>query len=163
MTGGPLVPYSSFPVTAEDAFPIMYSGAGSTQDTEEMLGIADATEVAGDAIMWHLAFDMPQDLPTGTATLQIITRANATTGVIGLNIQWVSVAKTESPDDATMNDEGSVDITTSATADQYLATTLTLNADTVVAGEIIHMNIEVDDSAHTIAADTGLLFRIIWV
>lgn len=163
MAGGPILPTSAFPVTASDAFPLIYDGAGTTEDRMEMYGIADATEITADAIMWHLVFQVPEVLPTGTATLQVRTRANATTGVIGLNIQWVSVAETESPDDATMNDEGSLDITTSSTADQYTNGTITLDADTVVAGELIHMNIEVDDSAHTIAADTGCLFAIIWV
>lgn len=163
MAGGPIVPVSAFPVTAADVFASIYQGAGTTEDRTEMLFIADATEVAADAVMWHLVFQMPESLPTGTANLQIRSRANATTGVIGLNIQWVSVAETESPDDATMNDEASVDITTSATADRYTNTLLELNADTVVAGELIHMDVEVDDSAHTIAADTGFLFSIIWV
>ncbi len=163
MAGGPIVPVSAFPVTAGDAFPMIYQGAGTTEDRTEMLGIADATEVTADAVLWHLVFHTPEVLPTGTAKLQIRTRANATTGVIGLNIQWVSVSEAQSPDDATMNDEGSVDITTSATADQYKNTLMTMDADTVVAGEIIHMNIEVDDTpAHTIAADTGCLFSIIW-
>ena len=61
-----------------------------------------------------------------------------------------------------MNDEGSVDITTSSTADRYTETVLTLDADTIVVDEFVHMNIEVDDSAHTIAVDTGCLFSIIW-
>lgn len=163
MAGGPILPSSAFPVTAGVAFPMIYSGAGTTEDRTEMYALAAAADVAGDGIVWHLVWQMPEVLPSGTATLQIRHRVNATTGVVGLNIQWVSVAETESPDDATMNDEGSVDTTVSATADQYFNATLTLNADTVVAGEIIHMNVEVDDSAHTVAAVTGMLFAIIWV
>lgn len=162
MAGGPVFPVSSMPKTAGVAFPYVYQGAGATEDITEMLGIGDATAVTGDVVAWHLLFRTPEVLPSGTARLDILTRANATSGVIGLNIRWVSVAKTESPDDATMNDEGSVDITTSSTADRYTTTTLALDADTVTAGEMIHMNVEVDDSAHTIAADVGCLFSIIW-
>ncbi len=163
MTGGPILPSSAFPMTEGDAFALIYTGAGSTEDLAEMLGVADATEVAGDGVLWHLIFQMPEVLPAGTATLQVRMRANATTGDVGLNIQWVSVAEDESPDDASMNDEGSLDTTVSGTADRYFTATLTLDADTVVAGEIIHMNVEVDDSAHTVAADTGCFFSIVWV
>ena len=162
MAGGPVFPLSGFPVTAGDAFEFVVDGIGTTEDRTIMYGIGNATKITGDVTMWHLVFRMPESLPTGTAKLRITTRANATTGVIGLNVSWVSVAGTESPDDATMNDELSVDITTSATADGYKETLLTLDADTIVAGEFVHMLIDTDDSAHTIAADVGLLFEIIW-
>ncbi len=164
MAGGPVYPISPFPVTAGDAFPLTYVGAGSTQDTTNMLGVADATEVAGDGILWHLVFQMPPTLPTGTGKAFIDSRVNATTGITGLNFQWVSVALTESPDDATMNDEGSVDIDASVPtgADFYQRTKLTLDADTLVGGEKVHMNVEVDDSAHTVASATGLDIFIMW-
>lgn len=162
MAGGPIHPNKAFPVTANVAFTSVYDGAGSTEDREEGLFLADATTVTGDVTVWHLVFKMPESLPSGTATLQVRARANATTGVIGLNVSWVSVSGSESPDDATMNDEGSLDISYPSTADQYVTATLTLDADTVVAGEIIRMNIDVDDSAHTIAADSMLDFTIIW-
>jgi len=162
MAGGPIVPMSAFPVTSGVAYVLIYQGAGTTEDRSEMYGLAAAADVAADGIAWHLVFRVPETLPTGTGKLRITTRANATSGVIGLNIQWVSVAGTESPDDATMNDETSTDITTPATADQYLQTLVTLDADTLVAKELVHMNIEVDDSAHTIAAETGMWFEIIW-
>lgn len=161
MAGGPLGPVSMYPTSAR-GFIYAYEGAGTTEDRSMMHGIAAAADIASDGTAWHLIFEMPQILPSGTAKLRIISRANATTGVIGLNVSWASVAVTESPDDATLNDEGSVDITTSATADRYVETLLTLDADTVVADEVIHMNIDVDDSAHTIAAETGLFFSIIW-
>ncbi len=169
MAGGPIYPSSAFVVTAGDAFPMIYVGGGSTQDSTEMLGVADGTEVAGDGILWHLVFQMPPALPTGTGKLRILARVNASTGVTGLNIQWVSVdpgvVAEESPDDATMNDELSVDIdwaVGSYVADEYRETLLTLNADTLKAKEMVHMNVEVDDSAHTVASSTGLLLSIIW-
>lgn len=162
MAGGPLAPYSALPLTEGKAWPGVYSGAGTTDDSETMCFVADATTITSDHKLWLLKFAMPEVLPTGTAKLRILLRANATTGVCALNVKWASIALTESPDDATLSDEGSVDITVPATADQYKETLTILNADTVVAGENVTVLIEADDTAHTVAADCGLVFDIIW-
>ena len=161
MAGGPVLPISAYPTSAI-GFPMIYDGAGTTEDRMPMYGLVAAADISADGIAWHLVFEMPQVLPPGTAKLRILTRANATTGVIGLNIQTASVAANESPDDVTRTDEGSVDITTSSTADQYTETKLTITGANVVKDEFLHVYVEMDDSAHTIAIETGSLFSIIW-
>jgi len=162
MAGGPLHWTTAYPVTADIAAPLIYNGAGATEDREKMLGLADATTVTADVIVWHLKFEMYQVIPTGTAKLRIITRANATSGTIGLNIQTMSITGSESPDDGTRTDEASADITTPGTADQNKETLHTLTAGNVVADEFLHVYIEVDDTAHNIAADTGMAISVIW-
>ncbi len=164
MSGGPLYPSSAVPVTPVAATSFIYQGAGSTEDREEMLGVADATDVVADVTLYHLRFQLPDPLPSGTGKLFIDTRVNATMGITGLNVSWASVALTESPDDATLQDEGPVDIDASVPtgADFYQRTKLTLDADTLVAGEKVRMNIDVDDSAHTVAAETGMDIFVMW-
>lgn len=162
MAGGPVAYSSAIPLQESKAFESIYDGAGTHEDRELMLFIADATTVDADEALWVLKFQMPEVVPTGTAKLRSRIRANATSGVLGLNIQWKSVGPNESPDDIAYSDEASWDITVPSTADQSKTQTLDLNADTVVAGETVYVLVEVDDSAHTVAVDVGCDFDIIW-
>ena len=162
MSGGPYSVLSAHPITAAVAFAYVYKGAGSTNDTTSMLGIGTNAVVTADVVAWHVVIPIPLVLPSGIAKLEILSRTPVESGVTALNIRWKSVAKTESPDDAVLLDEGSVDIIANLTGDQYTRTLLNLDADAVIAGEIIHMDVEVDDSAHTIADNTGLLLALIF-
>jgi hypothetical protein len=167
MAGGPLVPSSALPGTGASeniGFPITYAGSGVQQDTTTLYGIADATAVVSDDTAWHLVFNAPVSLPAGTSKLIIDSRASATTGICALNVSWANVPLTGSPDDYTFSDEGSVDIdfTVPAAADHYQRTRLTLDGDTIVTGEKIHMDIDVDNSEHTVAVEVGLDLFIIW-
>lgn len=163
MAGGPLPPISAVPIgTNGFVYPILYLGGGTTNDDTEMLGVTDATTLTADAI-WHLVFAMPVSLPSGTAKLRLLSRANATTGDLKVNPKWVSVAVEEGPDDATLNAEGTSTVTWSAgDADVYKETKITLDADTVVASEIIHMDLTFEDTSTTLAVESGHLATIIW-
>lgn len=162
MAGGPIFPYSQYPVTTDRVFPYIYVGAGSGPKQEEGLGVQ--ASVGADST-WLLFFKIPKTLPSGTAKLILTCRANASSGVARINPKWASVAIGEDPSSATMNAEGvtpdaragnaggSGDTLTWGTgdADQYLELKWTLNADTVTAGEIIAMNLVFETASWTLA------------
>ena len=76
---------------------------------------------------------------------------------------WVSVAATESPDGAAKNAEGVEAFTWSAGQDNdYKETLVTLNADTVVAGEIISMELTFETSGWTLAQVSTWIPSIVW-
>lgn len=161
MAGGPIFPHSAFPVS-EDVFPNFYIGAGANSKHDEGLGVVDATALAADGI-WRLRFQMPPTLPTGTGKLRILALANATTGVVKPNVKWASVAPEESPSGATLNDEGVGTITWGAgDNDQYKELKVTLDADTLVGGETVVMDLTFEDASMTLAVDSTYQVSIIW-
>ena len=163
MAGGPILPHSALPVDSNLVFPMVYIGQGTVEDRTNMLGCNDATDLNANAT-WHLEFQMPEVLPTGTATLEILSRANAATGTLNVNPAWKSVAPGEDASTGALNAEGTTAITWSTgDADDYKSTTITLDADTVVAGEIIHMSLTFEDSGTTLATESGHIVKIIWV
>lgn len=151
MAGAQLFPISAFPVTAGMVFPNFHVGAGANSKQDEGLGVADATTLTSDAI-WRLRFKVPSTLPTGTCTLILDSLANATSGALKWNPKWASVASLESPSGATLNAEGTQTITWAAGQnDQYKRSTITLDADTVVAGETIVLDLVFEDTGTTLA------------
>lgn len=162
MAGGPILPSSAVPVTTNLVFPNTHVGAGANSKHEEGLGVTDATTLDADAI-WRLRFQMPPTLPTGTAKLRILSLAAVETGVLKLNPSWASVAVEEDASAATLNAEGISTVTWgTADDDQYKETKITLDADTVVAGEIIVMDLAFLDTDTTIAAVSTHIVSVIW-
>lgn len=163
MAGGPVFHLApGFFGANGHVYPLPYEGAGSTNDTTPMLGVTDATTLTAD-VGFHLIFPMPVSLPSGTAKLRLWSRANATTGALKVNPKWVSVAATEDPSSATLNAEGTSTITWSTgDADDYKETKITLDADTIVAGENVHMDLTFEDTSTTLAVESGHLAAIIW-
>lgn len=163
MAGGPVVPVSAVPLgTSGHVYPVMYDGAGSITDRTEMLGVANATTITAD-VVWHLVFRMPQVLPSGTAKLRLWSRAAVTSGDVKVNPKWKSVASGEDPSTGALNAEGTSTITWgSGDSDVYKETKIDLDADTVVAGEVIHMHLTFEDTGMTIADESGHLAEIIW-
>ncbi len=163
MAGGPILPNSAVPVTDGFVFPNVYIGDGANSQHEEGLGVTDATTLTSDAI-WRLRFDLPIDtLPTGTFKCRIISQADAVTGVLKINIKWVSVAMGEDPSSATLNAEGTATITWSTNDDdEYIETLVTLDGDTPISGEIIVMDAVFEDTDSTLAVDSAHKIRLIW-
>ncbi len=178
MAGGPFFPHSAFPVNAGLVFPNFHVGAGATSKEDEGLGVANATDLTGDAI-WRLRFQMPTTLPTGTATLLVRAIAALEAGDLSVEPKWASVASDEEPGAATMNTEGpdpdsrvggdgsNADNSTFGWAtgddDKYIEARWTLNADTVVAAEEIVMDLTIDDGDSDHAAVVTLIVSIIFV
>lgn len=144
-----VLPSSAVPVTSGRVFANVHVGAGANSKEDEGLGVE--ASLGADAI-WRLRFIMPPTLPTGTAKLRLLTLANATSGVARVNPKWASVAVEESPSGATLNAEGVVSVTWAAgDNDQYKETKITLDADTVVASEVIAMDLTFETASFTLA------------
>ena len=94
---GPILPYSTLPVTAGRVF------AGVYGTSEEGLGVMASPN--GDAI-WRLRWPPLPALPAGTLKLVIQSRANAAAGAAQIRPRWASVAMGEDPDAAALADEG---------------------------------------------------------
>ncbi len=180
MAGGPFFAHSAFPVgnAAGELFPSVHIGAGANSVHDEGLGVANATDLTGDGV-WELRFQMPTTLPTGTATFKLIAIAALEAGDLSVDPQWASVASDEEPGAAVLNAEGpdpdsrtggngsDVDNSTFGWGvgddDKYIEARWALDADTVVAGEEIVMNIRIDDGDSDHAAVVTLIPSVIFV
>lgn len=140
--------------------PSIFIGAGGTGD-HEPCSLVEAS-LSADATL-RLKFDIPPTLPTGTAKLRLLARAAAVTGVAKVNPKWASIAVEEDPSSATLNAETTQTVTwASGDSDVYKELKVTLDADTVVASEIIMMDILFETASWTLAADSGWIASIIW-
>ena len=160
MAGGPIFPNSFYPnpTTAGDLFPNFHTGGTNSQRDE---GIGLAASISADATA-ELRFQMPPTLPSGTGKLRVLSLANATSGTVVFDPQWASVAAGENPDTVTLNAEGNTTTTwASGDNDDYKETKITLDADTLTAGETVVMSL-VFDSTSTIAAVSTHIVSIIW-
>lgn len=160
MAGGPLFPNSEFPATAGRVFPNFHVGAGANSKHDEGLGVE--ASVGADST-WRLRFQMPPTLPSGTGKLRLLALANATSGDAKVNPKWVSVAVEESPSGATLNAETTQTVTWAAgDNDQYKELKVTLDADTLVASEIVVMDLVFETSSWTLAQVSTWIPSIIW-
>lgn len=159
MPGGPIAPISAVPDTSGRLFPNVHIGSTNSK-LDEGLGVE--ASLGADAI-WHLRFKMPEVLPSGTAKLQLWALADATSGAAKVNPKWVSVNNAENPDTATRNAEGTSTLTwASGNDDDYHELLVTLDADTIVAGEMVVMDLTFETSSWTLAAVSTWIPFIIW-
>jgi len=160
MPGGPIFPNSAYPVTAGRVFPNFHVGAGANSKHEEGMGVE--ASVGADSV-WRLRFQMPPTLPSGTGKLRLLALANATSGNAKVNPKWVSVAAEENPSSATPVAETVQTVTWGAgDNDQYKELKVTLDADTLVAGEIVVMDLVFETASWTLAAVSTWIASIIW-
>lgn len=159
MAGGPIFPHSAFPVdTAGRLFPNFYVGGGANSKQDGGMGVEASLDA--DAI-WRLRFQCPPTLPTGTGKLMLRALANATSGAAKVNPKWASVAASESPSAATLNAEGTTTVTWTA-VDVYMETKVTLDADTLVGGEVVVMDLTFETSSWTLAQVSTWQVYILW-
>lgn len=161
MAGGPLYAYSVYPATVTgEVFADVYTGDGG--NSPETVGWGVEASLGADATL-GCRFEMPPSLPTGTAKLRLLAMADAVTGVAKVNPKWRSVAVEEDPTDTALTAEGTQTVTWAAGDDDVFKELLvTLDADTVVAGEIIAMDIVFETASWTLAAISLWSFSIIW-
>src|SRR4030066_2347409 len=160
MSGGPIFPNSAYPVTAGNVFPNFHVGAGANSKHDEGMGVA--ASIAADST-WRLRFQMPPTLPSGTGKLRLLALANATSGNAKVNPKWVSVAVEEDPSSAPPVAETVQTVTWGAgDADQYKELKVTLDADTLVAGEIVVMDLVFETASWTLASVSTWVASIIW-
>lgn len=160
MAGGPIFPCSAFPATAGKVFPNFHVGDGGVSDEDQGLGVM--ASVDGDAT-WRLRFPMPPTLPTGTGKLRLLALADAVAGVAKVNPKWVSVAVEEDPSSAALNAEGVSTVTWAAADDDvYKELKVTLDADTLVASEMVVMDLVFETADWTLAAVSTWIVSIVW-
>jgi hypothetical protein len=161
MAGGPIFPRSAYPVTSGNVFPNVHVGAGANSKHEEGLGVA--ASIGADST-WRLRFQMPPSaLPSGTGKLLLRALANATSGAAKVNPKWASVAAEEDPSSATLNAEGTTTVTWSTgDNDQYKESKITLDADTLVAGEEVVLDLVFETSSWTLAQVSTWIPSVIW-
>jgi hypothetical protein len=160
MAGGPVFPHSAFPVTAGRVFPAFHTGAGANSKHDEGLGVE--ASLGADAT-WRLRFAMPPTLPSGTGKLRLLALANATSGAAKVNPKWASVAAEEDPSSATLNAEGTQTVTWAAgDNDQYKELKVTLDADTLVAGEVVVLDLVFETASWTLAQVSTWQPSVIW-
>lgn len=161
MAGGPIFPYSAFPVDAGKVFERIHVGAGANSKHEIGLGVMASVDADST---WRLRFMMPpSSLPSGTGKLRLVALAAATTGDAKINPKWASVAMEEDPSSATLNAEGTQTLSWGAgDSDQYKELKVTLDADTLVAGEIVVMDLVFETTSWTLAVFSNWIASIIW-
>ena len=161
MAGGPIFPSSAIPDASGDVFPNVHVGATNGRRIQG-IGVANATALDANRT-WHVLFEMPPTLPSGTGKLRLLALANATSGAAKVNPTWGSCAVEEIYDTITLTGEGTQTITWAAgDADAFKELKVTLDADTLVAGEIVVMNLVFEDSSFTLAVTSTWLASIIW-
>lgn len=160
MAGGPIFPHSAYPVTTDRVFANFHVSAGATSKHDQGLGVQ--ASVGADSI-WRLRFWMPPTLPSGTCKLKLWALANATTGTAQVNTKWASGAAEEDPAGLTLNAEGASSLTWGAgDNDQYKELKITLDADTVVGGEMIVMDLTFETASWTLAQVSTWIAAVIW-
>lgn len=160
MSGGPLFPCSIYPVTSGRVWSNVHVGAGANSKQEYGLGVQ--ASVGADST-WRLRWNLPPTLPTGTGKLRLLALANATSNSAKVNPKWASVAVGESPSGATLNAEGTQTLTWAAGEnDKYKELKVTLDADTLVASEIVVMDLVFETSSWSLAVVSTWIPSIIW-
>lgn len=161
MAGGPIFANSTYLGGASGRlFPNFHVGAGANSKHDGGIGVA--ASLASDSIA-RLRFQMPPTLPSGTGKLRLLALANATSGAAKVNPKWASVAVEEDPSSATLNAEGTGTVTwASGDNDQYKELKVDLDADTLVAGEIVAMDLTFETSSWTLAQVSTWIPSIIW-
>ena len=161
MAGGPIYPCSVVPDSSGAIYPLVYSGDGAgTSIYEEGIGVA--ASISADRTV-HLRFEMPPSLPSGTGKLRVIALADAVSGVAKFNPKWGSCAVEEDPSAMTLTAEGTQTVTWSTDDDdQYKETEVTLDADTLVASEIVVMALVFEYTDWTLAVESCWRVSIIW-
>ena len=159
MAGGPIYPRSAYPTTS-DAFPNIHVGAGANSKHDEGLGVV--ASLPTDTI-WRLRFKLPPILPIGIGKLLLEALAAATANVARVNPKWASVAMGEDPSSASLNAEGVVSITWAAgDSDDYKETKFILDAGTLVAGEVVVMDLTFETASWTLAVVSTWMPSLIW-
>jgi len=162
MAGGPIFPHSVYlGGAAGRLFQNFHVGAGANSKQDEGIGVA--ASLAADSVA-ELRFQMPPtSLPTGTGKLRLLALANATSGSAKVNVKWVSVAVEEDPSAATPVAEGVATLTWGAgDNDQYKELKVTLDADTLVAGEYVVMRLTFETASWDLAQVSTWQPSVIW-
>lgn len=161
MAAGYFRPSSIVPVSTLSGIQAM--SAGSTGVTQRFaMFIPDATTMTADQT-FAIEMPFPPVIPSGQLKMRLRSYANAASGVVKFNPKWASCAAGENPGDFTLNAEGTQTITW-ATGNEWdmLVTSVTLDADTPVANEVLIMNLVFEDNNTTLAVASYHIIEFYW-
>ena len=142
MAAGPLFPSSAIPAdNTGRVFPHVHVGMGPGAKKDEGLGVMVSLDA--DAA-YDLKFQIPPALPTGTGKLRLLAISAATAGEMDVEVSWLSIAVGEDPSAGPLSSEGVFTFSWDSGTDDniYLEQKVTLDADTLVAGEIVAMQLD---------------------
>jgi hypothetical protein len=162
LASGALYPSSLVFVTSGLVGPAVHVGAATTglRRTRGIRVVA-AADLSANADV-EMTFDMPPALPSGTGKLILIGRTQGT-GDAKIDVSWASVAIGEDPSAATLLSEGTTTITVAGgDSDKFLRAKVTLDADTLVADEIVAMRLRFLTSGWTLNQPLTVLAYMRW-
>ena len=87
MAGGPIYPYSPYPLTPGLVFDEVWERLDATQDTYD-IGFGLAPSPLGQDAIWHLDFDIPPEIPTGAFTLRLKAVTGNNVGSVDVNPRY---------------------------------------------------------------------------
>ena len=159
MPGGDIYPYSALPGTPDWTFEHVHITTDPTQDAHDV-GLGVRADLAVDAI-WRLRFQMPPALPqTGVGQLRL-------KGIVGLtgdarvNVKWRSASDGEFLHGTALNAEG-VQTYTFAQANVLRFFYIILDADSLVADEVVLMDLTFETIGWTLSANSTWFPSICW-
>lgn len=157
----PLRPYSTVPITAGLTFPCLIDG-------DELLCYLNPTDGTFTAnATWRLGFQLPLTSWTCAWHLVVDVRTSATTGVIKINPAWAAwavgaarptvVSEGVDADSVTGATETTTTITFDTPANELVRAKWLLNVTTLpTVGQRVAVDLVVEDSGSTVAADVGM-------
>lgn len=153
MAYGPIPPCSiSLIGQAGRTFGHLYDGV-STAGVQYESGIGIAASIASDTdvgLLWEMPWGV---LPTGTPTLILWARANATSGAAKINPKIVMSGVGDDPAAQTLTAEGTQTLTWAAgEAHKFKKLELTLDAVTIVHSKFLVMKMTFETAGWTLAA-----------
>ena len=159
MAGGALLHSDPIYDTNGNIYPGIYTGSSNSRKSPGHVVVASL----GANSVLTLEFEAPQVLPSGTPYLRVRALANGNGNGV-FNPAWASVAvgAGEGPDNVTPSAEGNTTITWSSDQNDFKEAKVQLDADTIVADEIIHMEITFVSASWTLAVISVWEFSIIW-
>lgn len=143
--------FAPIPIGPSKAWGVLYPLPGGNWNNAYGLGIQASLNI--DAI-WRMAFLMPTAaLPTGTPWLRLWGLANATTGTAQVNPKWGMCASGADPAAVVLSVEGPQPIAWLSTdANKLKLTSVRLDATTILAGQMLLMDLVFQTSGWSLAA-----------
>ena len=162
MPGGPIYPYSVYPVTPNVVFENVHTTLDVTQDAHDIgLGVYESITTDG---IWRLRFGLPPVFPSGTPNLRLKALANATSGSAQINPQYRSVAIGEALHGTALNAVGTSALAWGAGDANVLQVLLfALTVDPLVESETLAMDLVFESSGWTLAEVSTWFPTVIWI
>lgn len=162
MSGGPLYPRSSVPITDDVVFGGTHVCKGANGHQIQGMSLKAAT-LGADGV-WDKDFELPPTaLPTGTAYVRYHGLADATSGVVRVHCRWGLVAAGADPSSATLTSEGVQSVTWGAGDDDvYKELKVALDHTALTANSMVVMQTTFENTATTLTVISTWLASIIW-